>query len=181
MLTVTPKRADLGNVHLVKRKPADHDNKNYLLLNSTPTLVINLHKTASTHGPIIDKLSSEYADILRDSLKRYPREYLFISTQGGPYELNNSYTQFVRNTFGDLFDGRKLGVSLWRHVYVSEKVDFNAMQHNEIIESAQKMGTSVMQQMMVYKYTPDEKAKLKAELAKKAKKRAKKEAAVKEA
>jgi hypothetical protein len=172
MLSTTPKRADLGNLKIVKRKPAEHDTMNYLLMGKTPVLVINIHKTRSTHGPIIDPLTPEYAAVVRDSLERYPREYLFISSEGKPYVLNNSYTAFVRATFSDLFDGRKLGVSLWRHVFVSEKMDFNAMQQKEIVDAALKMGTSVSQQMLVYKYTPAEKEKLKAELKERAMKRA---------
>lgn len=172
LLNTTPKRADLGNLRIVKRKPAEHDTMNYMLLNKTPVFVINIHKTRSTHGPIIEPLTPEYAAIVRDSLERYPREYLIMSSEGKPYVLNNSYTAFVRSTFADLFEGRKLGVSLWRHVFVSEKMDFNAMQQKDIVDTAMKMGTSVSQQMLVYKYTPDEKEKLKAELKDRAMKRA---------
>jgi hypothetical protein len=51
---------------------------------------------------------------------------LFRKDNGEPMTKNNTYSRFVMTTFTDLF-GRATGVSLLRHIYISEKLELDNM------------------------------------------------------
>ena len=158
LVMLPPKRADYGKVKIVMKLPRDHLEHNYILMGKSPVLVINNHKTDQTYGAIREQLSPEFVEMLRDSLRRYPREYLLVSPRGGPYEKNNTFTKHMIRTCDEVF-GRGMGVSLWRHVFSTERVDLNDdLAINEKI--AKSMGTSVRRQMEVYKFSRESKAKI---------------------
>lgn len=134
-----PKRADLGAVLIVRgdRDPNRTD-INYIVLRGKeatkePTtkatggsfLVMNLYKTSKYYQTVQEELPPGLVTDIGTSLTRWPREYLFVKEDGEPMS-NNTYTKFVQATFADLF-GRATGVSLLRHIYISEKLDFDNM------------------------------------------------------
>jgi hypothetical protein len=153
-----PKRSDYGAVKILNKRPKNIDQGNYLVLaKSDPVLVLNHYKTSHVYKAIIEKIPPELYAVLAKSVKAFPRTYLFLSSQDQPYVKNKSFSEFVRSTMMELFH-KKMGVSLWRHVYVSEKMDFNKMSLEALEQEAQLMGTSVNTQMLTYKTTQAPKA-----------------------
>lgn len=158
MDNLTPKRADLGNVRIVHKQNAeqlkelDEDGVNYIHIDSkTAQLVMNTFKTSKTYGQIVEDIPEKLRKVLAVSLKLFPRKHLFISPRSWePYEKSNSYAQFVRRTFIDLF-GKSAGVTLARHAFINERIDFNKMSIAERETIAQKMGHS-MDMQTVYKW-----------------------------
>lgn len=160
---LAPKRADLGNVRIYLSAsdiPADSHKHNFIYLGTgdnfrvRPFIQINKFKTAATYKEGIRELINDtlLGDIIA-SLKVNPRQYLFVDSKGQPYMKNNSYSQFVKRTFEGLFGkGKGMGVSLWRHVYVSSQIDFNKMSEHDIAEKIRNMGTSENQVRQVYKW-----------------------------
>jgi hypothetical protein len=148
-----PKRSDYGAVKLLNKRPKNMDQGNYIVLSKgDPVLVLNHYKTSHVYKAIIEKIPPELYAVLTKSVKAFPRAYLFLSSQDQPYLKNKSFSEFVRTTMMELFN-KKMGVSLWRHVYVSEKMDFNKMSLEALEQEAQLMGTSVNTQMLTYKTT----------------------------
>jgi hypothetical protein len=139
---ITPKRSDLGQLRVYIREDPCIKTENYLVLRSPRSglesyLVMNVYKTAKSYGRLEEILAKETVLVLIDSLKRFPRNYVFVGRSGRPFTSNDAYGDFVERTFLELF-GRAMGTSLWRHVYVSEKVDPN--QSEEALERiARKM------------------------------------------
>jgi len=147
---ILPKRADLGNVK-VFMKDGMTAKTNFICLGSDPHLQLNSFKTKKFFKDgIREDLNKELVEILRDSMKRYPREYLFTDRNGKPYN-NTAYSKYVIRTFNQLF-GRKMGVSIWRHVFISTQIDFNNRSENDVENTAHLMGTSTNQQKNVYKW-----------------------------
>ena len=165
-LNIRPKRADLGNVYvaddLVKVPNNYREDGNYIVLNKNPRLVMNHYKTRDRYGRIVEPLNDELVKVVKDSLRRYPRTYLFIQSEGEnqPYEKNNSYAQFVKRAFGYFFD-KAMGASLWRRVYVAENVDFVNTPHTLLIENARLSGQSLPTQLMIYKNIQPDRLRLK--------------------
>lgn len=159
---IAPKRADLGNVRVfigVQKDDLSDDElrgMNYIVIGRSSEeesyLQINKFKTAKhiPHG-IHEKLNEEVVGDLKRSLEMYPREYLFVDNKGRPYLKNNSYSKFVIRTFGKLF-GKEMGVSIWRHVWVSTVLNFQTMSQHAIADNISKMGTSEQQTKNVYKW-----------------------------
>ena len=159
-LNIKPKRADLGEVRIIRNTniiPTAFTNTNCLMLNDDrPSyLVMNKYKTLKTYGPINEKLDPKLVIILKKSIEMFPRDYLFISLSGKikfhPYTKNNSYSHYVRRAFDHEF-GKGMGVSLWRHVYIGEHVDFNQESYATLKANAALSGQSVATQLRIYKY-----------------------------
>jgi hypothetical protein len=150
LINLRPKRADLGEVRIFKKDPKA-DESNYIVLDKAPRIVINVHKMAHKHKAIIEDINADLHEVLVKSLKHYPRKYLFVDNQDQPYDINNSYGQFVRRVFQSYF-GKQTGVSLWRHIHVTEKINPLTMNEHELEREAYLMGHSVGQQRVVYRW-----------------------------
>lgn len=152
---LVPKRADLGNVHIYMSMPVPPPPpaQNYIVLSpDKPFLQLNKFKTAK-HMPqgITENIPQQLRLDIIKSLEVFPRTHLFTNAKGVAYTINNSYTQYVKRSFQRMF-GRPMGVSLWRHVYVSTEMDLHRMSDREIQDRVQKMGTSERQLKQVYKW-----------------------------
>lgn len=141
-LHLRPKRADLGNVAILKPGQTKSPSKNYIMLSGADDsyLVLKEFKTAKTYDKIVEKLPRSLYEDVSNSLKRYPRSWLLVDRGGRAYS-KGGYTQFVIRTFERLF-GKRLGVTMLRHIYVSERLDFNKMTQEELDHEAKLMGQS---------------------------------------
>jgi hypothetical protein len=139
LVHLRPKRADLGAVKIYKEDDPRKTDENYIVLRSEGTsyLVMNLYKTSKYYQTVEEDLPDELTADLRKSLARHPRNYVFIKENGEPMS-NNTYSVFVKNIFEQLF-GRATGVSLLRHIYITEKLDFDDMTLQEQEDEAKLM------------------------------------------
>lgn len=124
-----PKRADLGSVEIYRDDDPRKTDQNYIVLRNPKEggsyLVMNMYKTSKYYQTVEEDLPEGIVRDIEQSLVRHPRKYLFTKENGDPMS-NNTYTVFVRNTFEEMF-GRATGVSLLRHIYITEKLNFDEM------------------------------------------------------
>ena len=134
-----PKRADLGRIFIYKEKDPRKTDANYIVLRTKGTsyLVMNVYKTSTYHQTVEEDLPEGLVKDIQTSLARWPRDYLIRKDDGEPMS-NNTYSAFVKATFEQLF-GRATGVSLLRHIYITEKLNFNDMTMEEQNEEAKLM------------------------------------------
>ncbi len=146
LVHLRPKRADLGSVKIFKKDPNLTDT-NYIVLRpakeGSSFLSMNIYKTSKHYKKIEEELPEGLVRDLTASLKRWPRDYLFVKdaekAKGGKEPMSNpTYSAFVQRTFETLF-GRGTGVSLLRHIYISEKLDLDNMTLEEQEEEARLM------------------------------------------
>ena len=146
---ITPKRSDLGRLRVYFGDDPGSKDENYIVLRNAKSglesyLVMNVYKTAKSFGRMEEELSNETIKVLKESLRRYPRNHVFVGRNGRPYESNNTYGKFVERTFLELF-GKATGPSLWRHIFISEKVKADASE-DKLEEIANLMLHGVNQQ-----------------------------------
>jgi len=140
LVHLRPKRADLGAIKIYKEDDPRKTDINYIVLRTeggSSYLVMNLYKTSKYYQTVEEDLPDELVKDLRISLGRHPRDYVFTKTDGTPMS-NNTYSVFVKHTFEELF-GRSTGVSLLRHIYITEKLDFDDMTIQEQEDEAKLM------------------------------------------
>lgn len=139
LVHLRPKRADLGAIRIYQEKDPRKTDENYMVLKAKGTsyLVMNLYKTSKYYQTVEEDLPEGLVKDIRTSLSRWPRDHLFRKDDGGSMS-NNTYTVFVKTTFEQLF-GRKTGVSLLRHIYITEKLNFDDMTLEEQNEEAKLM------------------------------------------
>ncbi len=141
-----PKRAELGNVRIYREGQSPVVD-NYITLSKPPqesTLIIKKYKGSESLNkqPIVEKLHPKFVKVLQKSLKAHPRSFLFVKRDNNPYATNQEFSHHVIRTMKSLFDGRAMGVSLIRHMYITEKIDFNNSSTAEREEIAKAMGHS---------------------------------------
>ena len=134
-----PKRADLGSVHIYEEDDPRKIDENYIVLRKKGTsfLVMNMYKTSKYYQTVEEDLPEGLVKDIRTSLGRWPREHLFRKDDGKPMS-NNTFSVFVKTTFEQIF-GRATGVSLLRHIYITEKLNFDDMTLEEQNEEAKLM------------------------------------------
>ena len=139
LVHLRPKRADLGAVRIVREKDPRRTDENYIVLKTKGSsyLVMNLYKTSKYYQTVEEDLPPALVSDIQDSLRRWPREHMFRKEDGDPMS-NNTYTVFVKTTFEQLF-GRATGVSLLRHIYITEKLNFDDMTLEEQEKEAKYM------------------------------------------
>jgi len=139
VLHLKPKRADLGSVKIYYDKNPNKTDENYIVLRTRGSsyLVMNLYKTNKFYHTVEEDLPRELTDDLQTSLRRHPRDYLFVSSEEKPMS-NNTYSKWVMRQFESLFD-RGTTVGLLRHIFISEKVDISNMTIAEQEDVAKKM------------------------------------------
>jgi integrase len=121
---IPPSRADMNHIRIYKKEPSDVEiikQPNYLIIrkNNTMKLVYNAFKSKGKSIPKYEKeLPKELCEVINNSLKRNPREFLIVSTRDGkPYENVNSYTKYVDRTFSIIF-GKNVSINTLRHSFV---------------------------------------------------------------
>ena len=161
-LHVEPKRSDLGQVHIFEKQP-DPDNTdfnlndaNYIVLTPKPILVMNVYKTSTHHEAIPEDLADVFVQDLKESLKVYPRNWLFsqIDHDNEPYE-NSSYGNMFIRTFMHFF-GRGTSCSLWRQIRVTADIDtFFTLTFDELEHRARLRGHTLKSELDMYLKDPD--------------------------
>ena len=130
LVHLRPKRADLGAVRIIRGSDPQQKDQNYIVLRKPAAgssyLVMNMYKTSKHYRTVEEEMPAALVRDLETSLKRWPREFLFRKDDGEPMTKNNTYSRFVMTTFEDMF-GRSTGVSLLRHIYISEKLELDNM------------------------------------------------------
>ena len=120
-----PLRSDFNEVFIYKEKPTKPQHANYIYLDSqTPTLILTEYKTVRKNDSFEKEIPKELYNEIQDSLKKEPRDWLFMDRDGKPYK-ENSYNRWVNCTLKKLFD-KPLTISLIRHSYINS-LDFNKL------------------------------------------------------
>lgn len=157
---IPPRRnQDYLNMYIVKswndKMPTD---KNYLDM-ANKKLVFNVYKTAKKYGAQTQDIPESLWASLQQFLKHHPLwkgvakrksepVKLLVQQNGEPLVAVNAITRLLNKVFG-----KKVGSSLLRHIYVSEKYG-NTLENMKA--DAEAMGHSVGEQQKVYIKTDGE-------------------------
>lgn len=146
---IRPLRGDFNEVRIytTSRIPIGADvAQNYIHLpsNGSAVLVLNEYKTARHKGEYRRVLPAPLVSEIKASLQKRHRDWLFIKSDGEPYDLSNSYVRWANNTLKRIFD-RPLTLSLIRHSFISS-LDFNSLSIAEKEEIAEDMAHTVQMQ-----------------------------------
>jgi len=139
IVTTPPKRSDYGEMKVFFEKDPNEKDMNYIVIRQQGQSYMVFNKYKSKDAKRVDQeLQPSVVKDIKDSLRRYPRSYLFINRFQNPYITNDAYSKFVIRTFRKLF-GRDTGVTMLRHIYITEKLSFDEMDDDELEEVAHQM------------------------------------------
>lgn len=149
-----PKRSDYGRMKIYYEDDPNEKEGNYIVLrrDEPSYMVFNKYKTSKRYKRVDQELPKKTTRDIKDSVRRYPREYLFVNKSGEPFETNNSFTKYVIRVFRNYF-GRDTGMTMLRHIFITEKVSFDEMDDDELEGIARDMMHSTGLQRR-YKWNP---------------------------
>lgn len=112
-----PKRADYGELRVLKKRPPS-GNALVIPPSGNATLVLHDFKTAKSHGVLSEETPAALTSVLRMSLKRWPRDHVFVSASGGPMSPG-AFGAFVKGVMTRAV-GKPIGPTMLRHIFISD-------------------------------------------------------------
>jgi hypothetical protein len=146
-LTSPRRNADYSKMLVIKKVtdglPQD---LNYLDLQKR-TFIFNNYKTSRVYKQQVEKIPEELFNVLKIYLKYKPNDcpYLLCNFDSTPLKHINSITLILNKIFG-----KKVGASLLRNIFMSEKFSGLQKQLDELGNTAESMGTSKASALGVY-------------------------------
>lgn len=146
---LNPVRQDFHRVKIYGRAiKQDKAEPNYIVINKDEaTLWIREHKTSKSEGTIELKLPKELVNILKASLTKEPRQWLFVGQNGKPYNNDktglSSFTKVINEHLSRALLNKEtgFGVTILRRIFISYFRDSRPSQI-EREEVAHQMGHS---------------------------------------
>tara|TARA_R110001599_G_scaffold219852_2_gene418166 strand:- start:227 stop:1153 length:927 start_codon:yes stop_codon:yes gene_type:complete len=132
-----PVRLNYSNMKIINSEKDIEPNKNYLLVKgrNKKTLIFQEYKTAKTNGRVDKPINKELNSILNLYLKYHKSKYLLLDAKNNPITANG-LGKLITSSFE--FTGKKITLNLLRHVYISSKLDLEA------IKASKKMAEDMM-------------------------------------
>ena len=123
-----------------KEERNEHPN-HIVLIDGEPRMTIGQNKTAKHYDAIEEVLPDSFLRVLKDSLDRHPRLFLFVDSNHSPVFLEVVHPIHQGNV-----RDKAPGVSLLRHAFCTD-LDLNSMTGLQLDNVAAKMGHSAARQM----------------------------------
>jgi hypothetical protein len=117
---IEPVRSDFDLVKLYLEKPEKSETPNFLVIGKTSgNLYLNEYKTSNhyDHDPI--ELPKELLEEIKVSLKKFPREYLFVDKQGLPYTKPATFNRWANRVVKTVLKNESITLTSFRHIYLS--------------------------------------------------------------
>ena len=145
-LTEPLRGGDLGVVRILPDEPAAEATAGNVLIvpprsDAPCVLLLREHKTSSSHGMLRRVLCAALTSVIRASLRRQPREMLFVAPRGAPFTSEAVFTSWANRALARIF-GRPTTANTLRHSYVTALHDAG-VSAGAIVETAARMGHDV--------------------------------------
>lgn len=138
---IPPVRADYFATEIVNMK--DRPTEQNYIRRFAPDIckcVLRDFKTKKAFTRIENILPKPLQDELNESLRLYPRNYLFIAKNGKPF-TRNSFCVWSKRLLSKVFE-TEFTLVMIRHLYISS-LNFNKLTTEQLIEIGNKMGHSI--------------------------------------
>jgi len=145
-----PIRADYFATELVKEGEESKE-ENYITMGDDYKLVVRDFKTKASYTQINNTLPLELKTELDESLKKYPRSYLFVGEdKKSPYSSRKMFSNWACRTLKTALK-HEMTLTALRHIYIMSKLKEDRPAE-ELVEIAKKMGHSrAMQRVYEWK------------------------------
>ena len=143
---VPPLRQDFGSVRIFARNddvPDDYPGNHIII--STRMFVLQIYKTRPSMGIYKKQWPIPLMRIIRETLRRHPRTYLFEKAPGVAFRDTKEFKELSNKMFRKAFDGKCVSINILRHSFISN-LDFNALRPYQLAEIASDMRHSIAQQ-----------------------------------
>ena len=145
---IPPVRSDYHKIGIYKSESDVEKNiDNYLIMNKSPFIVLRNFKTSKTYKVIKIDLPTELVKQIDLSLKKNPRNLLFVSSRNNKEYKSNTFNRWVNRTFKTLTGKNNISINTLRHIYITRRdLKLEEKSGLERRKIARQMGHSVSTQ-----------------------------------
>ncbi len=144
-LLIPPVRNDYWYCKIIRDDVSNTTNINYIHITPDKIVInINKYKTVKNYGPIITTCPLELEQMIRDSLHKMPRDYLFTQPDGSPYKYAIDFSTWAAGRLQQ-FLHVPFDILTFRHVYLSRD-EIKKMSPDELFYLSKQMGHSLISQ-----------------------------------
>jgi len=138
-------RLDYYACKIIRSEAEMTEKKNYLLIHNTrrKTFIFNDYKTANKYETIKVPVTKELNRVINKFLKLNPDREFLLQSKKGKHLSRNFLGKLIPVAFSET--GKHITLNLIRHVYISEKIDIEAIKGFQDLSHAM-MHSSSMQQ-----------------------------------
>jgi hypothetical protein len=138
---IEPIRADYYATEILNSFEAESTEENYIVLTETTSkLMVKDFKTKQKYDKIENTLSEELRNELEESLKRYPRKYLFVMEDKQSPFTRKLFSNWACRTLTRVLK-QPMTLTVLRHIYITHKIQTKTA-IKELRDIATKMGHS---------------------------------------
>lgn len=138
---IEPIRADYYATEILTSSTAISKEENFIMLTaSTAQLVVKDFKTKHKYDKIENTISDELRKELEESLKKYPRDYLFVMEDKTSPFTRKLFSNWACRTLSSVLK-QPMTLTALRHIYITQKIQARTSAA-ELVKIANKMGHS---------------------------------------
>lgn len=146
---IPPLRCDYYKIRILKKIPDIlNENENLLIMSESQSIIIlTKYKTSKKYGTLFINIPDSLINEIKSSLSKFPRDFLFVSKSGKPYNNENTFNHWANKTLKIILGNNNISLTTLRHIYISRrdlKLEDKSGLEQEII--AKQMGHSIEQQ-----------------------------------
>ena len=132
----------------------DHNHMHLAHPKHGPYMYLNDFKTVKMMGPFFNKeIPAELVNVIRLSLKKQPRDYLFETPKGVPYSSGPTFAAYSNGVLKKMFRNPKMSVNALRHAHATELNNRPGVTFAERSRTARKMGHGINDNLQ-YAFVP---------------------------
>jgi hypothetical protein len=145
---IAPVRCDYFRTKLIynQEEILSVENNNYIFLNES-RIVLQDYKTMDLYGKINIDIPIELKTEIEQSLKLFPRDYLFVSTKTKEPYKKGTFNKWANRTLKKILNNKHISLVTLRHIYLSRrdlKIENKSIEERKHI--ANIMGHSLQEQ-----------------------------------
>lgn len=150
MYTMKPPRRqwDYSKVCICDKRNNALEENHIVINDDVPYIYLHDYKTRKGNESYYSPLPSELVEVIKCSLNSRPRDYLFVTKQGTPYNNINSFTKWCNTVIKKTLNNNKASLNTLRHSYQNHIKKNTNITYKELETIANDMGHSVRQSLL---------------------------------
>lgn len=143
---IAPVRNDYHQLRIFHEPPTQPYKGNYIVLGSINRMVLQEFKTANKYKKIETDIPQELVALVLSSLKKHPREYVFVQKDGRPYQTEKTFSAWANYNLKKVLNNDHINLTMLRHIYITEHCN-KVMSYKDRTKISDVMGHSVTTQL----------------------------------
>lgn len=143
---IPPARNDYHKLRIFNEIPISLVSGNYVVLGNDNKLFLQEFKTSHKYNTIKIDLPSSLVSLLKKTLDKQPRDYVFVAKSGIPYENEKAFDAWANYNLKKILKNEKITLTMLRHIYITDMCS-SGINYKQRAKMSREMGHNVTMQL----------------------------------